>query len=91
MKEANYFIFDIGCQEENRLNHALEAIRFIGIVDETQCRHDIIPYVEKWEPINESHSEYKTEYLETGKLPNEYDWNLLNEAVEWYKALTTNE
>jgi hypothetical protein len=89
-KESNYFVFDIECQEEDRLKHALDVIRFVGIVDAIQCRQDIIPYVEKWLPVNESHSEYKTNYLELGKLPNGYDWNLLDNAVEWYKSLTTH-
>ena len=89
MKESNYFIFDIGCQEENRLNHALDVIRFIGI-DEIQYEQHINLYIEKWEALSVTDSEYKTKYLETGELPEGYDWGLLDTVVDWYKRLTTH-
>jgi hypothetical protein len=71
-----------------RLNCAQNAIKFIGIDLELDRIND---YVEKWIPQNESTSIYKTKYLETGELPEGYDWNLLNEAVEWYNKLLTNK
>lgn len=90
LPELDYFIIDIGCPKENRLEHALNAFRFIGTNPE-QYMHLIVPYVENWIPQNESTSIYKTKYLETGELPEGYDWNLLNEAVEWYNKLLTNK
>jgi hypothetical protein len=88
MDEMNYFIFDIGCSKQVRLNHAQDAIKFIGI-DVDLDRID--NYIDNWTPENVSVSEHKTKYLETGKLPSGYDWTILDAAVNWYKALTTHE
>lgn len=87
MDEMNYFIFDIGCSKQARLSLAQDAIKFIGI-DMEPGRID--SYIDNWAPENESVSEHKTKYLKTGALPNGYEWNKLDKAVEWYKALTNN-
>lgn len=87
MSKTKHVVFDIDCPEQTRLSCAQNVVKFIGI-DLYSDRID--GYVEKWIPQNESHSEHKTEYLETGKLPEGYDWSLLDTTVEWYKALTTN-
>ena len=87
MSKTKHVVFDIDCPVQARLNCAQNAIKFIGI-DLALDRID--GYVERWIPQNESTSIYKTEYLEIGKLPNGYDWELLDDAVEWYKALTNN-
>ena len=89
MQQADHFILDIGCKKENRLNHVLELINFVGI-DLGTYREDVTSYVDAWLPENESHSEHKVRYLETGELPSRYDWSLLDPAVNWYKALTIN-
>jgi hypothetical protein len=87
---ADHFILDIGCQKERRLKHALAAINFIGSECEAHNEQQVAAFVDAWLPENESQSKYKTEYLETGNLPDEYDWSLLDEASEWYNALLTN-
>jgi len=88
MSKTKHVVFDIDCPVQARLNCAQNAIKFIGIDLELDRIND---YVEKWIPQNESTSIYKTKYLETGELPEGYDWNLLNEAVEWYNKLLTNK
>jgi hypothetical protein len=87
MDKMNYFIFDIGCAKQDRLSHAQNAIKFISIdLDLGQ----IDDYIDDWTPENESVSEHKTKYLETGELPEGYDWSMLDSAVDWYKLLTTH-
>lgn len=89
MNEMDYFVFDIGSPSAaRRLAHAQDAMNFIGIDDEMLSRID--DYVERWEPANESFNVQKDEYLNTGNLPEGYDWSLLDNAKAWYRALTTH-
>lgn len=90
MEELDFVILDIGCREAERLENALNVLRFAGI-DVEKYMDSIIPYVDAWMPENESHSEHKTNYLKSGKLPDGYDWNLLYDAAIWYNKLLTNE
>lgn len=87
MGKTKHFVFDIDCTNQARLNLAKDAVKFIGIDLELDRIDD---YIEKWEPVNESISDHKTEYLATGALPNGYNWSKLDTAVEWYKGLTTH-
>ena len=87
MNEMEYFVFDIGLSKEARLGYARNALNFVS----TDLYLDRIDdYINRWEPMNESVTEHKTEYLKTGKLPENYDWDKLDNAVEWYNSLTTH-
>jgi len=90
LPEVHHFVFDVGCQESERLKQCVDVVNFSGIVAEWHIS-DIERYATDWAPHNESHSEHKTRYLETGELPEGYDWSLLDEAVEWYDNLLTND
>lgn len=90
MEELDYVILDIGCRESDRLENALNVIRFAGI-DEEKYMDNIVPFVNAWIPENESYSEHKTNYLKSGRLPDGYDWSQLYEAAIWYNKLLTNE
>jgi hypothetical protein len=91
----DYFALDIGCREENRIDHVREALDFC----ELECNDAVIEYVSEWSPQNtskerhgvEAYEHFRTDYLETGKLPDGYDWQRLDNAIGWYKSLPTND
>jgi hypothetical protein len=82
-----YFVLDIGCREADRLEHVRNALDFCGIT----MTDKVVDYVAAWKPENTSESLAKQEYLETGKLPDGYDWSRLDDAVAWYKSLPSND
>ena len=83
----NHHIIDIGIQEENRYTHLCDAADFLKVKYSEQ---KIKTFADAWKPENETTSDAKTKYIETGKLPEFYDWSLLDEAVAWYRNLPTN-
>jgi len=94
----DYFIIDIGCRKEDRLEHICDAMKFLNIDFELHMEK-LKSYIEAWKPLNtseeffgvESEEGNKAAYLATGELPEGHDWGLLDEAVEWYKSLPTND
>lgn len=99
---VDHYLLDIGCRETDRLEHVCNLARFLDI-DPDLHMEKLVPFVEAWKPVNttkevlsrglfaEGTENNKAEYLETGKLPNGYDWNVLDNAVTWYKSLPTND
>jgi hypothetical protein len=83
----NYHIIDIGVKEEDRYTHLCQAADFLKVKYSEQ---KVRAFADEWKPENETTSDAKTKYLETGELPEFYDWSLLDEAVEWYRNLPTN-
>jgi hypothetical protein len=84
------FILDVGTREGDRLEHLYETANFI---DECPDKYekDIREYADAWIPVKGSNSEMKQQYLEYGTLPANHSWQLLDEAVEWYRSLPTND
>jgi len=99
---VDHYIIDIGCRKEDRLEHICSAIKFINMNPDNYMEK-LQPYVDLWTPIHTTEESIargrgvdceknnKSIYLETGGLPNGHDWSLLDNAVEWYKALPTND
>lgn len=83
----NCHIIDIGVREEDRYTHLCQAADFLKVKYSEQ---NIRAFADAWKPENETTSDAKTKYLETGKLSEFYDWSLLDEAVSWYRNLPTN-
>lgn len=95
----DHFVLDIGCREADRLTHVCDALNFLDI-DPDPCMVRLRPYVNAWKPLNSTEESVggvvgaeknKEQYLLTGKLPQEYDWSILDDAVQWYKSLPTND
>jgi hypothetical protein len=97
IKDRDYFTFDIGCRESDRVAHLRDALKFLDVYETEEA----INYIQSWKPLNQSNNEFKEDYLATGKLPdagydsckppNKMSWDVLDEAVEWYKSLPTND
>ena len=83
----NCHIIDIGVKEEDRYTHLCQAADFLEVKYSEQ---KVRAFADAWKPENETTSDAKTKYLETGELSEFYDWSLLDEAVEWYRNLPTN-
>lgn len=86
-----YFVLDIGCREKDRYAHLLDLAEFLDIPYEKSVVEE---YASNWKPENASNTGAKQKYLQTGTLPNlecDGSWNMLDEAVEWYKSLPTND
>ena len=63
---SNYFVLDVGCREEDRLQHLRDLAVFVGKNPNTPI---IEEYAAGWKPLNKSNNEMKQRYLETGELP----------------------
>lgn len=90
LSRKEYFIVDIGCREQDRIQHLYDLGGFLGVdYDEQQ----ISKFAEAWKPEYSSNTDAKQQYLKTGALPhtNLGKWSLLDEAVAWYKSLPTND
>lgn len=99
---VDYYLLDIGCREADRLKHACDLARFLDI-DPDLHMEKLVPFVKAWKPVHTTEEEAargmlaegtehnKAKYLESGKLPEGYDWSVLDNAVEWYKSLSTND
>ena len=83
----NYHIIDIGVKEEDRYTHLCQAADFLKIKYSEQ---KVRAFADAWKPVNETTSDAKTKYLDTGELSKFHDWSLLDDAVSWYKNLQTN-
>lgn len=90
------FLFDIGCREEDRMTHAANMFEFCQLT----MTPEIEQYVNSWTPANSSEQytcgdlrakDFKANYLKDGTLPDGYDWSLFDNAVAWYKGLSTND
>jgi hypothetical protein len=88
-RTLDHFIVDLAIRDEERLEHLIQAAEFVGI-DTTQHIDNIEGYADSWQPANSRNSGMKTRYIETGELPEGHNWSLLDDAVNWYAALPTN-
>ena len=95
---VDHFVLDVGCRKEDRFDHLCAALDFCE-VDYSAYTDALVSYADEWKPANtseeyagdQSRKHFRTEYLETGKLPDGYDWDKLDAAVAWYKSLPTND
>ena len=98
----DHFIIDIGCREEDRLEHICDAVKFLDISPD-QYMTELESFANEWKPLNTTEEaaarglgvggaeNNKAIYLETGKLPNGHDWDTLTDAFDWYRSLPTND
>lgn len=98
----DHYIIDMACRKEDRLEHIYNAMRFIDI-DPIPYTTELDSFINAWKPVHtteemivrghgvEGTENNKAIYLETGELPEGYDWSTLDEAFEWYKSLSTND
>lgn len=90
IESRGHFVVDIGCKEENRFDHLCDLVKYLNL----ECDTDIIKqFADKWKPENTSDSKAKNDYLKNGTLPvlkHGESWDLIADAVSWYKSLPTN-
>jgi len=86
---TNHFIVDIGCHENKRTEHLCEVADFLRLPYKLD---DMKTFAEAWKPENARSNDMKKKYLETGTLPDPRgeSWDMLDNAVAWYKSLPTN-
>lgn len=91
INSRDYYLVDIGCRKEDRLEMMNGLLSYLGY----ECDADIVEkFVSEWKPENSSDSKAKQDYLENGTLPAlnaSETWDLLSDAVEWYKDLPLND
>lgn len=91
IQSRDHFILDIGCREADRYEHLCELTDYLKVTH----NNDVVKaFAERWEPENASENPAKDAYLADGTLPRPgagESWDLLDEAVEWYKKLSTND
>ena len=96
---VDYHILDIGCRKEDRLEHVNSIAKFLDTTPDIGTHK----FVEAWTPVNTTEEQIlrgrvaggtendKARYLENGVLPKDHDWSILDNAVDWYKSLSTND
>lgn len=89
-ESIDHFILDIGVREEDRLEHLCQVADFIGVWP-NKYKAAIREYANGWIPVKGTSNEHKKRYIESGILPTNYDWQILDRAVAWYKNLPTND
>ena len=91
IETRSHFVVDIACRKKDRLVHLQEMLAFIDASD--YDNKIVTNYAENWVPVNSAprNRETRDHYIETGELPEQYDWSHLDRAVEWYKSLPTND
>ncbi len=62
------FILDVGCREEDRVEHLCDLARHVG-KDPEEYMDAIVEYADNWKPLNVTDNEDKQRYLESGVLP----------------------
>ena len=76
--------YNLECKKENRTPQLLNLVKQIDCYDEhTEELTD--EFVLDWKPIGAYNSEYKTDYLLDGTLPDVFDWSRFDRAVNWYE------
>ena len=90
LEKRQPFIVDIGCREADRFKHLCDLGDYLGVEYNIK---DVQEFANAWKPEYSSDTGAKKSYLQTGVLPHprKGSWNLLDEAVEWYKNLNTND
>ena len=63
-----YFVLDVGCRKEDRIQHLRDAAKFLG-KDTSRYESAIEEYANKWIPLNVTNNGIKQAYLKTGELP----------------------
>lgn len=98
----DHYIIDIGCRKEDRLEHVCNMANFLNINPDPYMEK-LELFVEAWKPVHtteeaalrgtiiEGSEINKMRYLESGALPQDYDWSVFDTAVEWYNSLPTND
>jgi hypothetical protein len=76
-------VYSIDINSKNRMQSIYEGLEHVGIRD--QVDDNIIQdYVRTWKPQNHWNTPVKREYDETGKMPPEHDYSMLEPALNWY-------
>lgn len=76
--------FDIDCPEEYRKLHLLDTMQKVGCVDD-ETEQLTEEFVDNWKPVGVYRSDMKDKYLESGILPDGFNWSRLDRAVNWYE------
>jgi len=82
------FILDMGCREEDRVEHLCDFVRHIG-KDPDEYMDDILEYADGWKPLNTSNSVEKRKYLELGQLPETQILNIHRKLVPRRETVET--
>ena len=91
IESRDHFILDIGCREADRYEHLCDLADYLKVTYDADV---VKAFAERWEPENVSDNHAKDAYIADGTLPRPgagESWDLLNDAVEWYKSLLTND
>lgn len=88
--DLNYIILNLDVKKEDRLEHLCQIAEFIGKWP-NKYESEIRKYADAWLPVKGTSSVIKQRYVESGILPTNHNWKLLDDAVVWYKALHTQE
>ena len=81
--DLDHFVLNLDIEKKDRLEHLYQVADFIGRCSD-KYESKIRTYADEWLPVKGTNNLMKEEYMKSGKLPAGHNWELLNEAVEWY-------
>lgn len=77
--------FNINCSEDKRVDHLLDILKQIGIYEEkyTELTEKFVE--NRWIEFGAVNTKTKKDYINDGTLPDVFDWNRFDRAVNWYE------
>jgi len=90
LPRIDYTIFDINCPSFEREEQCYNMLRHVEKYDDEHIEKTERFLQNEWKPLYAQDSDYKHKYLKQGILPEGYDYDKLNFAVEWYESLPSN-